>query len=321
MPDEESFECEKCGRSFDSQRGLSIHKTQSHSEEEKNTTEETSTNTGTSQNDSPKGNSSSTISVSTRQAFLVIFALGLTIGLSAGMAFSGSIPQLIDTTSSDNGDNSQISGASTMAAIKDIADSVGSDGEQIASCTESSDTSEIDQDRAAINQITGGMGTPTFFIGNSQIGYAEVTGAQPYSRMKPTIDQKIQEAKNGDTTVGDEEYKLENIGFEGEPVLGEESAPINIIEYSDFGCPWCAEWHGANAIPQRPIDQEDSFNKVRSNYVETGNVQFVFKDYPVPRLHPNAETAHKAANCVLENSPDNFWEFSQKLYEERDKWN
>lgn len=321
MPNEESFECEKCGRTFDSQRGLSIHQTQSHSEEETDTTEETSESTAPQTKLSAE-NSSSTISVSTRQAFLVIFTLGLTIGLSAGMAFSGSsTPQLTDITPSDNGDDSQISGTSTMAAIKDIADSVGADGEQIASCTESSDTSEIDQDRAEINQITGGMGTPTFFIGNSQIGYAEVTGAQPYSRMKPTIDQKIQEANNGDTGVGNDEYALENISFEGEPVLGEESAPINIIEYSDFGCPWCAEWHGSDAIPQRPIDQEDSFNKVRSNYIETGSVQFAFKDYPVPRLHPNAETAHKAANCVLENSPDNFWEFSQELYEERDKWN
>jgi protein-disulfide isomerase len=311
MPDEENFECSKCGRSFDSQRGLSIHQTQSHSDEQE------TTDTSESANADSQNSSSDSISLSVRHALLLIFTLGLAIGFSAGIVTSTFSGQKL---TGDETDNSQISGASTMAAIKDIADSVGADSEQIASCVDSSNTEEIDQDKSKINGIAGSMGTPTFFIGNSKIGYTEVTGSQPYSRMKSTIDQKIQEANQGDANVSKEEYTLDSISFEGEPVMGEKSAPINIIEYSDYGCPWCAEWHGTDAIPQRPIDEEESFNKVKSNYVDTGKVQFVLKDYPVPQLHPKAETAHKAANCVLENSPDNFWEFSQKLYEERDKW-
>ena len=323
MPDEDSFECGKCGRSFDSQRGLSIHQSQKHPDDEENDTEET--NTGTAAEKIAPANQG--ISVSFQQAMVVVFALGLAIGFSGGLLVSGSsgLTANLDSDSADtnndpSGSDSQISGESTMAAIKDIATSVDVDADQLESYVESSNGEEINQDRQEITQAVGQLGTPSFFIGNSEIGYTQISGAQPYSRMKPTIDRKLEQARNGNNTVGGDEYTLESISFEGEPTMGESSAPINIIEYSDYGCPWCAEWHGVDAIPQRPIDQEDSFNQVTSNYVETGDVQFVLKDYPVAQLHPNAETAHKAANYVLENSPENFWEFSQKLYQERDKW-
>lgn len=320
MPDEDGFECERCGRSFDSQRGLSIHKTQAHSDEEQETkepVEETGTTGGNPTDPVPK-----TVSVSVKQAMIVVFALGLTLGFSGGMVASSLGGQQLtgNLNPDDNTNTGQGSGETTMEAIKQIAESTGADGDRVEQCVNSAGTEEINQDRTEITQAVGNIGTPTFFIGNSQIGYTEVTGAQPYSRMKPMIDRKLQEAESGGASIGEDEYRLENISFEGEPALGNKSAPINIIEYSDYGCPWCAEWHGTDAIPQRPIDQEDSFNKVKSNYVETGDAQFVLKDYPVPRLHPKAMTAHKAANCVLENSPDSFWEFSQKLYEERDRW-
>lgn len=321
MAKEENFECEKCGKSFDSQRGLSIHKTQIHSKGD-NTQESEDHD----QEISVEKNDSATISLTTQQALGAVLALGLAVGFSAGLlvsGFTGAQPTAVPEDSSEDTQNtadSQIESGTPVEVMTEIANGMGLDGDQIASCTESSDGSEIAEDQSEIDQITGGVGTPTFFIGNSEIGYTEVTGAQPYSRMKSTIDQKIEEANSGDTSVGDEEYTLESISFEGEPKLGEETAPINIIEYSDYGCPWCAEWHGVNAIDQRPIDEEDSFNQVGTNFVETGDVQFVFKDYPVARLHPQAETAHKAANCVLENSPEDYWEFGQKIYEERDKW-
>lgn len=325
MAKEENFECEECGKNFDSQRGLSIHKTQVHPEEDDAQESEDNAKEVTQESSADKNNSEA-VSVSTRQAFGVILALGLAVGFSAGLMVSnltGAQTQPAPTDTNENPqptDDSQIGSGNPTEVMTEIASTMGLNGDEIRSCIESSDGSEIAGDQSKIDKVTGGIGTPTFFIGNSEIGYAEVTGAQPYSRMKSTIDQKIEEANSGDASVGSDEYALENINFEGEPTLGEESAPINIVEYSDYACPWCAEWHGVNAIDQRPIDEEDSFNEVRSNYVETGDVRFVLKDYPVAQLHPNAETAHKAANCVLENSPENFWEFSQKIFEERDKW-
>lgn len=320
MPEDENFECEDCGKSFDSRRGLSIHETQAHSEE--NDTEETENNNQKVNSEENQG--SKNISITTRQAFGVVLALGLAVGLSAGLLVSELTGQETSVVPSEDNEETaneqQVESGEPLEVMKEIANNMGMNGDQIASCVESSDGSEISEDQSEIESVVDSLGTPTFFIGNSEIGYTQITGAQPYSRMKSTIDEKISEANSGDTTVGDDEYTLDEIGFEGEPTLGDSLAPIKIIEYSDFGCPWCAEWHGVNAIDQRPIDEEDSFNQVRSNYVDTGDVQFVFKDYPVARLHPEAETAHKAANCVLENSQENYWEFSQNIFEERDRW-
>lgn len=128
---------------------------------------------------------------------------------------------------------------------------------------------------------------------------------------------------SGDTGAGTQQnnrVSLTTDMLEGEPTLGEASAPVTIVEYSDFGCPWCAEWAGVDAIPQRRIDSEDSLDKVVSEYVESGKVRFVFKDYPVSQLHPNAPDAHQAANCVLEQGEDLYWKFHDALFERRSEW-
>lgn len=119
---------------------------------------------------------------------------------------------------------------------------------------------------------------------------------------------------------GDARVELSESFIDGEPTLGTEDANVTIIELSDFGCPWCAEWAGVDAFPQRPIDQEESLSQIQSNYIDTGDVRFVYKDYPVQRLHPNAPQAHVAANCVLEQSSDLYWDFHDELFERRGQW-
>lgn len=321
---EENFRCNICGKSFDSKRGLSVHQSQMHDgEEETEDTEVPEPYSGEEDTEVPEPyadkESSDTISLSVRHVMIGVFILGLAVGFSTGIAASN-FQGLSEAIDFGEQTEEQESEESTTSVMKDIANKNGIDSAEMEQYIESSSAQEIQEDKQEIGEAVGSLGTPTFFIGNSEIGYTQVSGAQPYSRMKPIIDRKLDEAENGDTTIGDDEYTLDSIGFEGEPVMGEESAPINIIEYSDFGCPWCAEWHGVDAIPQRPIDQEHSFDQVKTNYVETGDVQFVAKDYPVPRLHPEAITAHKAANYVWKNQPDQYWEFSQSIYEERDRW-
>lgn len=311
----ENFKCKKCGKSFDSKRGLSIHQTQMHGgKEEKN-----------SESEAPEEEKMrtlpNTITLNVNHLIAGVFVLGLALGFSAGIAatnFQGLTESLDSNKQPTQG--SQNSEESTISVMKDIAEQMNIDSGELEKQVKSSSGEEIQQDKSEISDAAGSIGTPTFFIGNSEIGYTEISGAQPYSRMRPVIDRKLEEAESGNSSIGSDEYRLENIGFEGEPVMGEESASINIIEYSDFGCPWCAEWHGFDAIPQRPIDQEKSFQKIRDNYVENGQVQFIAKDYPVQQLHPEALTAHKAANYVWKNYPDKYWSYSQKIYEERERW-
>ncbi len=81
-------------------------------------------------------------------------------------------------------------------------------------------------------------------------------------------------------------------GFRGY-TLGTASAPIEITEYSDFECPFCASF----ATVQMPV--------IREQLIATGKVRWRFRDYPLPS-HAYSRYAALAAQCAGEQSK--FWE-------------
>ena len=129
---------------------------------------------------------------------------------------------------------------------------------------------------------------------------------------------------NSDQNSGEQEARMvsmDNIDLEDEPSMGEEDAPIKIVEYSDFGCPFCAEWKGVDASPRIPIDQMQIADQLERQYIDTGEVELIAKDFPVENLHANAPKAHLMANCVYrESSNQYYWDFHDRLYEDRDQW-
>ena len=347
MPEENK--CDICGRSFDSKRGLSVHKSQAHDGEEEEENEEMSIDNQTTK----------TVNLGLNHVLIGVLLLGLSVGFSGGMAVS-------DLTQTSNGDKAtinlnvngesegttvttetqdeankedtennqdtnadsgnedsgtEVSGSSPMEVFKNIANDIGADSSQLETCVKNSNGDASAEDRGEINEITGGIGTPTFFIGNSEIGYEQVEGAQPIGNMRPVIEEQLQEAQNpGEDSIEESESTLDGVTLEGEPTKGEENAPIRVIQYSDFACPWCGEWFGVDAIPQRNIDGQQSYDTLMSEYVDSGDVKFTFMDYPVSQLHRNAPQAHQAANCVLEQDQGLYWEFHDALYENRGQW-
>lgn len=105
--------------------------------------------------------------------------------------------------------------------------------------------------------------------------------------------------------------------FSEDPTVGSADAPVRIVQVTDYGCPWCAEWNGVNTIPSRDIDQTQTYQKIESNYIETGEVKMTVLDYPA---HPNALQVHKAATCAYETNESSYPDFSSKLYENREEW-
>lgn len=83
----------------------------------------------------------------------------------------------------------------------------------------------------------------------------------------------------------------------GAPVLGASTAPVTIVEFSDFHCPYCRRI-------QPVLDQ------VRAKYGD--KVKIVFRDFPLDSLHPEAGVAAEAARCATEQGK--FWEFHDKLF-------
>ncbi|MBU9673374.1 DsbA family protein [Planococcus sp. CP5-4] len=89
----------------------------------------------------------------------------------------------------------------------------------------------------------------------------------------------------------------------GQPTIGDEEAPVTVVEFGDFKCPSCKAW-GEMIYPQLVED-----------YVETGDVKF---SYINVLFHGEESTlASIAAESVYQQSPDVYWEFHKALYAEQ----
>lgn len=100
------------------------------------------------------------------------------------------------------------------------------------------------------------------------------------------------------------------VGFtaEGFPFRGDPEAPITIVEFSDYECPFCARYF---------VQTEPAMNE---SYVKTGKVRFIFRDFPIEELHPNAPAAHRASLCVAEQSAELYWEMHAQLFRTQTEW-
>ncbi|MBW2982882.1 thioredoxin domain-containing protein [Candidatus Woesearchaeota archaeon] len=88
-----------------------------------------------------------------------------------------------------------------------------------------------------------------------------------------------------------------------DPVMGAEDAPITIVEFSDFECPYCTRFW------------EQTLPKIKEEFVDTGLVKLVYRDLPLS-FHDNAQKAAEAAECA--HDQDEFWAYHDKLFASQD---
>lgn len=86
----------------------------------------------------------------------------------------------------------------------------------------------------------------------------------------------------------------------GSPSLGDPKAPITLVEFTDYQCPFCRKFY-TNTLPE-----------IKKQYIDTGKVRFVLRDLPLG-FHANARPAAKAAHCAGEQGK--FWEMHDALFE------
>jgi protein-disulfide isomerase len=89
-------------------------------------------------------------------------------------------------------------------------------------------------------------------------------------------------------------------------IRGAESAPVWLIEVSDFQCPFCKQWH------------DQSFAAIDREYVQTGKVRLAYLNYPLSSIHRNARAAAEAAMCA--SVQDKFWSLHDALFSTQPKW-
>lgn len=96
------------------------------------------------------------------------------------------------------------------------------------------------------------------------------------------------------------------ISADDDPVIGDPNAPISIIEFSDFQCPFCARFH-IQTLPS-----------ILEEYVDQGKVKLIFRDFPIQNIHPNALPASVAAECA--NEQGKFKVMHDKLFDNQKEW-
>ena len=84
---------------------------------------------------------------------------------------------------------------------------------------------------------------------------------------------------------------------DGDPSVGNSNAPVTLIEFSDFQCPYC-------------LQVAPTLKKIRANYGD--KVRLVWKDFPLTQIHPQAFKAGEAGHCAADQGK--FWEYHDQLF-------
>ena len=90
------------------------------------------------------------------------------------------------------------------------------------------------------------------------------------------------------------------------PALGDENAPVSLVVFSDFECPFCQAFY-TDALPQ-----------IKEEYIDTGKAKLYFRHFPLTSIHPNAQLAAEASECV--NEQGQFWNYHDLLFENQQEW-
>jgi protein-disulfide isomerase len=90
------------------------------------------------------------------------------------------------------------------------------------------------------------------------------------------------------------------LAIQGAPSKGSPNAPVTIVEFSDFQCPFCGRHF------------QQTFDPLEREYIATGKVRYVFRHFPLERIHPQAFKAAEAAECAGEQGK--FWEMHDRLF-------
>lgn len=93
-------------------------------------------------------------------------------------------------------------------------------------------------------------------------------------------------------------YVRYDVATEGYPSLGPDDAPITIVEFSDFQCPFCKRFH------------EETYQSLLDAY--PGQIRFVYRNLPLTSIHPDAMSAAVASLCA--NEQNVYWDYHDKLF-------
>lgn len=135
---------------------------------------------------------------------------------------------------------------------------------------------------------------PLAFALGIGLGYI-LWGNKPAEAAAATAGQNQAAAQPAGTQQAPKRY---DIPVDDDPSIGPADAPITMVEFSDYECPFCRKWH------------VEVFPRIMQDY--EGKIRFVYRDFPLTSIHDNAAPAAEAANCA--GAQGKYWDYSNKLF-------
>lgn len=111
-------------------------------------------------------------------------------------------------------------------------------------------------------------------------------------QQRQAEEQSRREAASRVTSVNREDH-----------IRGDINAPVKIVEFSDFECPFCKQFH-------------QTMQQLMEDYGEDGKVAWVYRHFPIDELHPKARKEAQAAECAYELGGNTaFWAYADKVFD------
>lgn len=217
------------------------------------------------------------------------FVIAVAILLQGGIIKLGKPPTTTQPATQPAGPKTE---ADIVKNLKTIASKLNLDQNKFNSCLDSGSKAALVTADLNDGAKVGVQGTPAFFI-NGRL----LSGAQPYDQFKKIIDEEL----GGTASPSAEVRGGVSVGVGNLPALGSENAPVTIVEFSDYQCPFC-EKHFIQAEPQ-----------LKSGYIDTGKVKFYYRDFPLSQIHQGAQKAAEAARCAGEQNK--YWQYHDLVFQ------
>ncbi len=91
-----------------------------------------------------------------------------------------------------------------------------------------------------------------------------------------------------------------SVDLDDDDVMGSTDAKVAIVEFSDYQCPYCKRYY------------QQTFPQIKETYIDTGKVQYIFRDFPLEQIHNEAVPAAVVANCAGQQGK--YWEMHRALF-------
>ena len=150
------------------------------------------------------------------------------------------------------------------------------------------------------------------------LSYAQISSAQQQGEELKDLKKDIGTLKEDQKTILKELDEIKKLlqakpaaaqlvqpvdvelSVDGDPFKGDKNAPLTLVEFSDFQCPFCGQYV-RQTLPQ-----------IENEYIKTGKVKYVFRDFPLQSIHKDAFKAAEAAQCA--GAQGKYWEMHDLLF-------